>query len=196
MSHYFTNEVVEDRPDSFTFSFRDKEFTLHTNAGVFSKDKFDEGSKILVDTILNHEQNHDRVLDLGCGIGPIGIILASYWKESTFTFIDVNQRAIELAKQNIQKYHVDANVLCRDGVDEKEYDCIVLNPPIRTGKQVIYGLFDQSMEHLSQDGCFWIVMRKQHGANSAMTYLQEKGFEVERITRDKGYWVMRIKKGH
>lgn len=59
---------------------------------------------------------------------------------------------------------------------------------------MIYSLFDQCLLHLKEDGHFWIVMRKQHGAQSAIHYLQEKGYEVEKMARDKGYWVMKISK--
>lgn len=94
----------------------------------------------------------------------------------------------------MKKYRRKAKILCQSGVNEGQYACILLNPPIRTGKAMIYSLFDQCLEHLKEDGHFWIVMRKQHGAQSAIHYLQEKGHEVEKMARDKGYWVMKISK--
>ena len=81
-----------------------------------------------------------------------------------------------------------------DGIKEGNFECILLNPPIRTGKKVIYSLFDQCLEHLNEDGRLWIVMRKQHGAQSAVNYFEEKQANVERVARDKGYWIMKITK--
>lgn len=192
MAHYFTNDVVKDVPEEITIRFRDFTYTLHSNAGVFSKDKLDEGTRILLDTVLDHETEPVSTLDLGCGIGPIALILMEYWKNTKMTMIDVNQRACQLASMNMKKYRRQAKVICQSGVTEGQYACILLNPPIRTGKKVIYSLFDQCMEHLEVNGHFWIVMRKQHGAQSAIQYLTEKGYNVQKVARDKGYWVMMI----
>lgn len=195
MSHYFENdEFVKDEPATVHFTIRNRNYSLQSNAGVFSKDKLDTGTSILLDTVLDYENNPSSCLDLGCGIGPIGIVLLSNWKDTEMTMIDVNQRAVELSKQNLKSNHLEATVLCQDGIKEGVFDCILLNPPIRTGKKMIYSLFDQCMDHLSDDGRFWIVIRKQHGAQSAVSYLESKGFTVQRMNRDKGYWILKITK--
>ena len=194
MSHYFTNDqVVTDQPVSIHFELNGKEFTLHSNAGVFSKDKLDTGTRILLETILKNEENPESVLDLGCGIGPVGVVLSNFWNTQV-TMIDVNERAVELARQNMEAYHKQACIVCQDGVQDGSYECIVLNPPIRTGKEVIYRLFDECIEHLSNTGRFWIVIRKQHGAQSAVKHFEEKGCVVDRVHRDKGYWILKITK--
>lgn len=192
MSHYFTNDqVVVDQPTSIHFELKGKEFVLRSNAGVFSKDKLDTGTRILLETILDHESNPMSVLDLGCGIGPVGVVLSNFW-DTQVTMIDVNERAVQLARQNMDAYSSKACIVCQDGVQDGSYDCIVLNPPIRTGKEVIYRLFDECVEHLSKDGRFWIVIRKQHGAQSAVKHFEQKGLQVERVARDKGYWILRV----
>ena len=192
MSHYFTNDQsVTDLPSSIHFELNGREFVLHSNAGVFSKDKLDTGTRILLETILEHEQNPELVLDLGCGIGPVGVVLSSFW-DCHMTMIDVNERATQLALQNMNAYKKEADILCQDGIKEGKFDCIVLNPPIRTGKEVIYRLFDECMQHLKADGRFWIVMRKQHGAQSAVKRFEEQGHSVDRVVRDKGYWILRV----
>ena len=192
MSHYFTNDqVVADTPISIHFRLNDRDFNLRSNAGVFSKDKLDTGTHILLETILKNESNPASVLDLGCGIGPVGVVLSNFW-DTKVTMIDVNERAVELARQNMEAYHKEATVICQDGVQDGQYECIVLNPPIRTGKEVIYRLFDECIAHLSEGGRFWIVMRKQHGAQSAIKHFEEKGCEVDRVCRDKGYWILKV----
>ncbi len=194
MSHYFENdEALKDESKQIHFSVRNKSYTLQSNTGVFSKDKLDTGTHILLETVLENESNPHRCLDLGCGIGPIGIVLLSNWN-TEMTMIDINQRAVDLAKENIRRNQFKATVLCQDGIHEGEFDCILLNPPIRTGKKMIYSLFDQCMEHLNKEGSFWIVMRKQHGAQSAIAYLESKGYTVQRMNRDKGYWILKITK--
>ena len=192
MSHYFENDAsVVDAPCVVHFELKNKEFSLQSNAGVFSKDKLDTGTRILLETILKYEKNPISVLDLGCGIGPVGVVLSTFW-DTEMTMIDVNERAVQLARCNMENIHKSATLLCQDGIQTGEYECIVLNPPIRTGKEVIYRLFDECMNHLKKDGRFWIVMRKQHGASSAVKHFEERGYHVERMARDKGYWILKI----
>lgn len=194
MSHYFINdEKVKDQPFTFSFTIKGKNFELESNQGVFSKDKLDEGTKILLNTVLDHETSPKMVLDLGCGIGVIGVVLSHFWK-TEMTMIDINTRACELAKKNLEKYSIHASLINWNGIKEGFYECILLNPPIRTGKKTIYSLFDQCLEHLDENGRLWIVMRKQHGAQSAVKYFEENKATVERVARDKGYWIMKIMK--
>ena len=114
--------------------------------------------------------------------------LASEW-DCALTMVDVNQKAIECAKVNMRNIQKEATFLCQDGIKEGMFDCILLNPPIRTGKAVIYRLFDECMAHCS--GSLWIVIRKQHGAASAQKYL-EQNYAVKRMGKEKGFWVFQI----
>lgn len=190
MSQYFENDKsLDNQPSIVSFELNHKTYELHSNLGVFSKDKLDTGTRILLETVLKEQEEPSTTLDMGCGIGPVGIVLMDHWK-TEMTMIDVNERAASLAKQNVEDYHMKANVLCQDGVTSGQYECIVFNPPIRTGKKVMYRLFDQCLEHLS--GNLWIVMRKQHGAASAMKYFEEKGYEAQRVSRDKGFWIIKV----
>ena len=74
---------------------------------------------------------------------------------------------------------------------EGKFSAIVLNPPIRTGKEVIYSMFADALNHLTDTGALYIVIRKQQGAESAQKYLKTIYAGVERISREKGYWVLR-----
>ncbi|MCF0260773.1 MAG: class I SAM-dependent methyltransferase [Erysipelotrichaceae bacterium] len=192
MAHYFENDKnLKTDLHQVSFSLEGRNFTLESDAGVFSKDKLDTGTRILLETVLKNSSPAAHVLDLGCGIGPAGVVLSAFWN-SQVTGVDVNERACALARLNYKNCHVNGTVLCQDGIDSGEYDCILLNPPIRAGKEVIYKLFKQSAEHLSSQGGLWIVMRKQHGAQSAVNYLQESlHLKTERMNRDKGFWVIR-----
>ena len=130
MAHYFTNDIVKDAPEEITIYFRDFTYKLNSNAGVFSKDKLDEGTRILLETVLDNQSEPVSCLDLGCGIGPIALILMEYWKHTEMTMIDVNQRACQLADSNMKKYRRKAKIICQSGINEGQYACILLNPPI------------------------------------------------------------------
>lgn len=189
MVQYFENDATQkDTPGILDFTIADRAFSLQTNSGVFSKDRLDTGTRILLETILENEKPCANVLDLGCGIGPVGVVLGTIWNCS-LTLVDVNEKATQLAKKNLARNGLSGTVLCQDGVQSGSYDCVVLNPPIRAGKQTIYRLFDEAMDHCTN--ALWIVIRKQHGAKSAQAYLETK-YDVSRIARDKGYWVLKV----
>lgn len=196
MSHYYEFDQNLDRSEfEFSFELHGQTFQMTSSAGVFSKEGLDTGSRILIEALLEHGTPSQKVLDLGCGIGVIGVALAHFWK-CPVVGIDPNSQACYLADKNYSKYQIDATVIENDHLEDDLglFDTIVLNPPIRTGKKVIYSLFEQSSRHLTNDGSLWIVIRKQHGAQSAWDYLESLGLSCKRIVRDKGFWVIQATK--
>ena len=162
-----------------------------TDSGVFSREGLDMGTRILLEAL---PEVSGRALDLGCGWGPVGVVLGKKYLEAELVLTDVNERAAELARRNLRDNGVtNAEVVCGEGFEKVEgtFDLIALNPPIRAGKAVIYELFANAATHLRPSGELYIVIRKQQGAESAQKYLKTIYREVERIARDKGYWVLR-----
>ena len=164
-----------------------------TDAGVFSRDGLDPGTKALIEAVPPLK---GRVLDLGCGWGPAGAFLKRLNPEIELVMSDVNPRAVELSRANLALNGVQAQVLLSDGFDaiHGTFDAIVTNPPIRTGKESIYGLFRQAFERLNEGGALYIVIRKQQGAPSALKTLRELDPQAEVIARKGGYWVIRTGK--
>ena len=195
MSYYFTNDPqLEMNRKNISFRFFGVIENFISDNGVFSKETLDYGSRALLETITKLDIT-GKVLDMGCGIGVIGILLKKYKSDIDLTLIDVNERAVELTKINSQNYKQDNKVVLSDGftaLDDK-FDCIVSNPPIRIGKEKLYSLFAQAYEHLNENGMMYLVIRKQQGAKSAMTYLVELGLKVELLNKDKGYWIISAK---
>lgn len=195
MSYYFTNDPqLEMNRKNISFRFFGVIENFISDNGVFSKETLDYGSRALLETITKLDIT-GKVLDMGCGIGVIGILLKKYKSDIDLTLIDVNERAVELTKINSQNYKQDNKVILSDGfaaIDDK-FDCIVSNPPIRIGKEKLYSLFTQAYEHLNENGMMYLVIRKQQGAKSAMTYLVELGLKVELLNKDKGYWIISAK---
>ena len=195
MSYYFTNDPqLEMNRKNISFRFFDVIENFISDNGVFSKETLDYGSRALLETITKLDIT-GKVLDMGCGIGVIGILLKKYKSDIDLTLIDVNERAVELTKINSQNYKQDNKVILSDGftaLDDK-FDCIVSNPPIRIGKEKLYSLFAQAYEHLNENGMMYLVIRKQQGAKSAMAYLAELGLKVELLNKDKGYWIISAK---
>lgn len=166
-------------------------FTFWTDAGVFSRDALDKGTRTLLTALP--EVLEGPVLDLGCGWGAMGVIIAATSPNARVTMADINPRAVALARRNADANHVRAEVLVSDGFAHitGRYRLIVCNPPIRAGKAAIYGLFRDCAAHLEATGALMIVIRKQQGAESALKYLGTLFGQVDVIEKSGGYWVIR-----
>ena len=193
---YFTREPESaSRPRECAFSFRGRELRFTTDAGVFSRGELDEGTRLLLETLP--ERMSGRLLDLGCGWGPVGAALGKRYPALEIVMTDVNRRATALARRNLAANGVRAEVVEGDGFEavEGRFDAVITNPPIRAGKVVIYGLFDAARARLVPGGALYVVIRKQQGAPSALNHLRETYASAEVIEREAGYWVLRAENG-
>ena len=192
MNHYYTdNKDLISNPKEFDFYFDNEVFHFTTDNGVFSKDNVDYGSYILIKNIYKRNLGK-TLLDLGSGYGPIGIILKRLNQDIDIEMVEVNSRAVDLSILNCDLNNTDIKVhLCEDieTLDHK-FDTIVLNPPIRAGKKVIYELYEKSKAMLNENGHFYIVIRKSHGAASSIKKLETLFNKVEIIDVDKGYVII------
>lgn len=192
---YFDNDnSVKSNKRLICFYFRDKKYSLYSDNGVFSKDSLDYGSRVLLNSI-DIDSLNGNVLDLGCGIGSIGIIIGSINKKVNIDMVDVNKRAISLAKCNVSFNNVNANVFISDVYSciSNKYDFIITNPPIRAGKSVIRRFLLDGYDYLNDDGTLFFVMRKNHGVKSMMKELEDK-YNVNVVSRDNGFYVVRLNK--
>ncbi len=192
MAHYYTdNKDLKSDRHEFQYYFKNELFCFTTDNGVFSKENIDYGSYILIKSIYSLDLGKS-LLDLGCGYGPIGIVLKRFNPGVEIEMVDVNSRATDLAVINNQKNKADIKVHLTEDITtlEHKFDTIVLNPPIRAGKAVMYDLYDKSKEMLNPDGHFYIVIKKAHGAMSSIKKLETLFDEVTVIDKDSGYLVI------
>lgn len=193
--YFENNSALKHDIHEYSLSMNGKTFRFLTDSGVFSRNYFDFGSKNLVEAFQPFE-SAKSFLDLGCGYGPIGTIIKKTYPNLTVTLSDINERAVELAKQNLLKNDVSATVILSDGFKsiEASFDIILLNPPIRAGKQTIFALYEESYKHLNNQGELWIVIQKKQGAESSLKFLKEHFQMVEIVDKNKGYFIIRNKK--
>jgi len=194
MSHYFTDnrELAKNRKD-LSFRFSCFNLTFVSDNGVFCKDYIDEGSIVLLN-VLNKNKLGKKILDVGCGYGTIGITLKKCFPDSQIDMVEINPRAMELAIINAQKNDCEVNIFESDvysNVTDIDYTDIVTNPPIRAGKKVIYKIFEEAYDHLIESGALWVVIRKNHGAQSAKKFIESKFGNCEIIHKDKGYYILK-----
>ena len=167
--------------------------TFLTDAGVFSKKMIDYGSRVLL-SVLDFEAG-ERVLDVGCGYGPLGLTLAKAQGVAA-TMVDINQRALDLAQKNAERNQISAEIL-QSNVYEKVsgiFDHIISNPPIRAGKQVVHEVISGSYEHLTEGGDLTLVIQKKQGAPSAKSKMETVFGNCEIVKKDKGYYILRSEK--
>ncbi|MCL2049550.1 MAG: methyltransferase [Defluviitaleaceae bacterium] len=188
MTHYFKENptiLTNEREITATVFAHDLRFL--TNNGLFSCDKIDGASLALVQYM---PPISGKVLDLGCGYGFIGIALAKK-NDIILTQSDINSVALSYAVKNAEINGVKAAAIHSDSFAEihEAFDVITLNPPIHAGKDIMYRLYQESAEHLSRGGSFFVVIHKKHGAESTVRKLNEIFGECE-VYKKKGLFLI------
>lgn len=195
MNQYFSNNNnLKSERRTINYKYGSSVYKFISDNGVFSKDKIDYGSRLLVDTYLENRRDINNFLDVGCGYGFISIILA-HELNIKGTGVDINRRALKLAHDNAKLNNVGVSVLESDiyeNVKEK-YDLIITNPPIRAGKNVVLEILTKAQEHLNVGGELWFVIRRDQGAISIKNKL-EGDYKVEIIKKSKGFYIFLAKK--
>jgi len=182
-------ELNHSNPQTFTYKFRGNTYTFISDAGVFSVGKMDKATEILLQNIpaLN-----GSLLDMGCGYGCIGIILA---KENNLKLsqADINPRAIKLSQLNAANNNIQTQVIQSDHFSQikENFNTITLNPPIHAGKNLIFTMYEESYRHLLPGGSLYIVIQKKHGAESSIKRLNEIFGNCEILYKKKGYYILR-----
>jgi 16S rRNA (guanine1207-N2)-methyltransferase len=198
--HYFTAEPVAAaarRTVEFTAAGRD--FALGAAGGVFSADRLDPGTAVLLrKAALPGPDEPGPLLDLGCGYGPIACVLATVAPRAQVYAVDVNARARELAAANAaavgaaDRVRVSAPDEVPDGV---RFAQLWSNPPIRVGKAELHALLDRWLPRLAPGGVGWLVVGRHLGGDSLHRWLVDQGWRVERHASQKGFRVLRVTGG-
>lgn len=190
MAQYFDNVLLPSEIQTFSVKILNTTLTFSTDRGVFSKNKLDFGTRVLLENLpLNEFEG--RVLDVGCGYGPIGLYLAST-TDCQVDMCDVNRRALHLAKMNAKANHLSVSIFesdCYSNVTEK-YHVIISNPPIRAGKKIVYEILMGAKDYLISGGMLFCVIHKDQGAKSTISELK-KLYDVTILEKNKGFFVIK-----
>jgi 16S rRNA G1207 methylase RsmC len=195
--HYFTAEPTGDAAErTVEFAVAGREYALTAAGGVFSSGRLDPGTAVLLRKApLPPADAAGPLLDLGCGYGPIACVLAASAPDATVYAVDVNARALDLARRNAEAVGVGGRVraVAPDEVPEGvRFAQIWSNPPIRIGKAQLHDMLLRWLPRLAPDGQAWLVVARHLGGDSLQRWLGEQGFAVERHASQKGYRVLRI----
>ncbi len=198
MAHYYDDHLAENyQARQIEHVIGGRKLVFDSADGVFSKDKVDFGSHFLIDTVLAEsiEATGSHLLDIGCGYGVIGITLAIFNCDLTVSMIDINSRALALARQNIDRYQLTERVTVQhiDSYQDQTacYDVVVSNPPIRAGKATVFAIYQRAYNNLKQDGALYVVIQKKQGAASSKKYLIELFGNCLAIAKKSGYFILK-----
>lgn len=191
-THYYSKEQPKERKRFvLRLDIKGHRLELTSSSGIFSKDRIDLGTLVLLGSMVLPEEG--EILDMGCGCGIIGITVAKVRPRSRVTMVDINPTAIKLAKENIETNSVtNATAINSDlysGLEGQKFDLIISNPPLAAGYKVVFPLIEDSKSHLSKGGYLQLVLRK--GVNAIPKKMNEVFGNVELISRKSGYKVFR-----
>ncbi len=162
-------------------------FDFYTASGIFSKDKADTGTLVLAENM--HLGKNSKVLDIGCGIGILGIAAAKLFSADV-VMADINKRAVMLARKNAELNNVKAEVHqgnLYEKIKENDFDSVLSNPPQTAGKELCFQLIEGSKNFLKQNGTFQLVARHNKGGKTLSKKMEEVFGNVKVIARRSGY---------
>lgn len=173
--HYFTsNPASKILTKSFTHTINGRTLSFTSVSGVFSFEyRIDKASEIL---IKNFVPSGNKVLDIGCGYGPIGLFIKALYPEQNVVMTDVNIRALEYARKNAKSNNIDVEIIESDlfnNICTCRYDDIVSNPPFAAGKDILKTLVSESLEHLVNGGSLWLVAHHNKGGSWLKSYMND-----------------------
>jgi len=193
--YFDEHPASESKPQRITAELRGERFAFLTDAGVFSPDRIDRGTELLIEHMGLPEAG--QLLDWGAGYGPIGIVAARLRPQCRVVLAEINQRAVALLRENVKLNRVrNTYVLAGDVFDympDLTFDVILTNPPIRAGKQTVFRLVEESARSLRPGGSFWLVGQRRQGVFSLADKMAECFAEVETVAKKGGYRVLRAR---
>jgi 16S rRNA (guanine1207-N2)-methyltransferase len=207
-SQYFARQPsAASQRRSVALSLADVELSLTTDRGVFSTDRIDPGTRLLLQEAPHPTEAMGDVLDLGCGYGPIAVTLARRAPGARVWAVDVNERAVGLCAENadgngaanVHPVVVDEHGAPLAGAPddvaalaEVRFGGIWSNPPIRIGKAALHGLLTHWLDRLAPGASAWLVVQRHLGADSLAAWMESEGWTTERLVSRAGYRLLQV----
>ncbi|MEG2422147.1 MULTISPECIES: class I SAM-dependent methyltransferase [Micrococcaceae] len=193
--HYFTaSPASADERRTIEVELNGSLRKVQTASGIFSPAGLDKGTAVLLQYV---PAPRGRILDIGCGWGPITLAAAEQSPQSEVYGVDVNERSIDLARLNATALGLSNVVVgTPESVDPNlEFDTIWSNPPIRIGKDALHELLMLWLPRLAPGGEAWMVVQKNLGSDSLQKWLVEQLPSEWKITREataKAFRVLKV----
>lgn len=195
MAHYYSK--VQDSPlnlKKIRISFKGLNLEILSGSGIFSKQGLDRGTRTLLESCIIPDKA--SVLDLGCGIGIVGLIIKRLHPKTDLTLSDINKRAISLSKRNLKLHNIKASVIESDLFEKipGKFDIILSNPPMAAGKRLCQKLIEDSFLHINKGGSLQLVARHNKGGSALQEKMEGVFGSVETLAKSGGFRVYMGKK--
>jgi 16S rRNA (guanine1207-N2)-methyltransferase len=193
--YFAEHPVAPGRPGIVHVLLPDRHLELETDSGVFSPGRVDPGTRLLLETAPPPPAAAD-LLDLGCGYGPLALVMAARSPGSRVWALDVNRRALELCARNAARAGLSRvrTAAPDDPALPGQVQLIWSNPPIRIGKPALHDLLAAWLARLAPGGAAYLVVQRNLGADSLQRWLAGSGWPAERVAARAGYRVLRTQR--
>lgn len=169
--------------------------SIDSDSGVFSHGSLDKATAVLLERLRRTPDTFPEgdFVDVGCGAGPIAVLLAALHPHRHVWAVDTNSRAVELCRTNARKNSLPNVTACSpDEVPPGTVIALVCsNPPIRVGKDALHGILSEWLGRLHPRGEALLVVGKNLGADSLQAWLGANGWPTERLASSKGFRLFR-----
>lgn len=198
--HYFTAEpTTQAKEKQFAVDLAGRSVTVTTAGGIFSPGGIDKGTAIL----LKHAPwtplaaDGEKVLDIGCGWGPIILTAGLADPTAELYAVDVNERSLDLTRRNAAVAGLTVTAGQPESIDpDLRFERIYSNPPIRVGKEILHEILSTWLPRLAPGGTAWLVVQKNLGSDSLQAWIEDMlgaGYTVDRAATDKGFRIIRVR---
>ena len=165
---------------------------FQTEESLFSPDAPDRGTMAMLKNIQLKED--DKLLDLGCGYGLVGISAAKVIGGERVFMVDINERAVEYAGLNAEANRV-SGVTIKQGsglepVQDFDFTLILSNPPYHTDFSVPKAFIEDGFKHLLVGGKMVMVVKRLDWYKNKLTTI----FGGVRVIEDDGYYILTAEK--
>lgn len=198
MAHYYDeNPTTKSDRRIIPYRMNGINFEFVTDTDVFSRNGVDFGSNLMIEEMIRDIKEAGKVpatfMDLGCGVGVVGVVMKSVFMKMEVTGADVNSRAVSLSNENAKLNGVKCDFVVSDGFAkiDKMFDVVATNPPVRAGKQTIFRFYEEAYAHMNVGGAIYVVLQRKQGAPSTEKKLLEIFGNCETLGIDAGYRVMK-----
>jgi 16S rRNA (guanine1207-N2)-methyltransferase len=196
MAHYYdANPKGKYAKIKISATLRGREFNILSAGGIFSVKHVDNATELLIESAKIEEKQ--RVLDLGCGYGIIGIAIKTFFPDCDVVMTDVNKRATHIARQNVKSSGLDIKVLtgdCYTAIGDETFDVILTNPPYSAGRSICFTFIDEAFRRLNAGGTLQLVARHSKGGKVLSKRMEEVFGSVEATAKKGGFRVYLSKK--
>lgn len=194
--HYYTSKPTSElRTEEIEEILRNQEFKFTTGSGVFARRGIDNGTKLLINKC--EVEDDQRILDLGCGYGPVSVVLSRVFPGAELVATDINERAVMLTRKNLERYNLgDVETHAGDGFAKinGEFDVILFNPPQNAGRDLCLKLIKEARDYLKVGGNIQIVLRHKKGGKYISELMEEFYGNMRVVARGSGFRVYLFEK--